>query len=69
MSRYFLSPLAESDLNNIHDYIAADNPDAALRISTHLQEACQQLARMPEMGRARDELALGLRSFPVGYLL
>lgn len=65
MNRYFLTPLAESDLNAIHDYIAADDHRVALKVTTQLQDACEKLAKMPLMGRARNELAVGWRSFPV----
>lgn len=32
MSNYFLAPKAEADLDELHAYIAFDNPDAADRL-------------------------------------
>ena len=58
--------LARADFNDIHDYIAEKDPDTALDLVTRLQLACDNLAKMPGMGRARDELAPGVRSFPMG---
>jgi toxin ParE1/3/4 len=66
MKRYRLTPEAEKDLDQISDYIANDNPQAALRLLGRIEERCQRLAEMPETGRARDELAEGLRSGIVG---
>ena len=40
-------------------------PDSALDFVTRLQLTCEQLAQMPGMGRKRDDLGKGLRSFPV----
>lgn len=66
MTRYLFSPLARQDLQNIHDYIAERDFDAALDFATRLDLACERLAKMPELGRKRDELLPRLRSFPVG---
>ena len=66
MSRYYLSPLARNDLNEIHDYIANDNPRAARRFVLSLKETCQLLARNPELGERKDDLAPSLRCFVVG---
>jgi toxin ParE1/3/4 len=59
-------PLAEKDLNDIWDYIAEDNLDQANEFLRSLNRKIVLLAETPMMGRARDELALALRSFPVG---
>lgn len=71
MSRYRLTPEAARDLDEITDHlIAADAPAAAARLVDAIEEKCQALARMPEMGRRREELATGLRSSLVGpYVL
>ncbi len=47
---------AEIDLAQILDYLAAE------RLATTRDERCQLLGHFPDMGRARDELAPGLRS-------
>lgn len=65
MKRCKFSPLARADLREIHDYIAERDADAALDFVTRLQLACESLAAMPGQGRKRDDLAPGLRSFPV----
>lgn len=59
-------PLARSDLSEIWDYIAADNETRADAFVDLIDRKIQALAGQPNMGRARDELAEGLRSFPVG---
>jgi len=59
-------PLAETDILEIWDYIADDNLAAADRWVDQLGEHFQMLATQPMMGRARDELAPGVRSFPFG---
>jgi toxin ParE1/3/4 len=40
--------------------------EAADRLLDDVQESCQLLAIQPKAGRARDEVAPQLRSFPVG---
>jgi toxin ParE1/3/4 len=63
------SNLAKSDLIEIWHFIANDSPDAADRFLSLIGQKCELIATSPEMGRRRDELALGLRSFPVGRYL
>jgi len=50
----------------IWDYIADDNPAAADRCVDQLGAQFRLLATQPMMGRARNELAADMRSFPVG---
>ncbi len=59
-------PLAEADILEIWDYIADDNPAAADRWVDQLDGQFRMLATQPKMGRARDELVPGVRSFPFG---
>ena len=59
-------PLAEADILEIWDYIADDNPAAADRWVDQLDAQFRLLATQPKMGRARNELAADVRSFPVG---
>lgn len=66
MSSYSLAPQAVQDLDEIHDFIAADNINAALRFVDLLEEKFQTISQSPEMGRRREELAPMLRSFPAG---
>jgi toxin ParE1/3/4 len=43
---------AERDLNALTDYIAEDNPQAALRIFTSIRRSVEQLGNHPHIGRA-----------------
>jgi len=66
MKPYRLTPEAARDLDEITDFIAADDPPAADRLIDTIQEKCQALAEMPGMGRPREEFAPNLRSAHVG---
>ena len=66
MPRVTRRPLAEADILEIWDYIADDSLAAADRWVDRLDEQFRLLAAQPMMGRARDELAPGVRSFPFG---
>jgi toxin ParE1/3/4 len=63
------SPLAEQDYRDIWRYIANDNPDAADRLLQRIDAKLELYASNPRMGAMRDNLAQGLRSFPVGNYL
>lgn len=70
MSRYDITAPAKDDLDEIWDYIARDNITAANQLLDQLHLKLALLAYSPGIGRPRDRLLLGLRSFPVGnYLL
>jgi toxin ParE1/3/4 len=60
------SSQAQLDIAEIALRIAQDNPTAADRWLELIDEKFRLLARMPELGRKRFELAPDLRSFPVG---
>lgn len=60
-----LSAQARADLEEIWLYIAADSPVAADRFIDRILVTCQKLARSPRIGRSREDLARGIRSFPV----
>jgi toxin ParE1/3/4 len=66
MKRYRLTPRAEKDLDEISDYIAADDPVAASRFIDKIEAKCQALAQSPGIGRTRAELGPNLRSSHVG---
>jgi len=66
MKRYQLSGPAQRDLREIGGYIAQDNTAAALRFLELLRAKCESLGEMPGMGREREELGAGLRSFAAG---
>jgi toxin ParE1/3/4 len=59
-------PLAEADILEIWDYIADDSVAAADRWLDELDAKFNLLATQPMMGRVRDELEPGMRSFPFG---
>ena len=70
MGRIVRSPDAKRDTTQIWVYIAEDNFDAADRLIDLFDEKLNLLAEYPGLGQQRDDLAPGLRSFPVGkYLL
>jgi toxin ParE1/3/4 len=60
-----LSHLADGDLDEIRDYIQAQNPRAANELVDKLFDALESLADAPELGERREDLALGIRSFVV----
>ncbi|MFV0370905.1 MAG: type II toxin-antitoxin system RelE/ParE family toxin [Azonexus sp.] len=45
------TPEAEQDRTDIWDYIAADNPGAAVRMDTLFSDAADRLAKHPKMGK------------------
>ena len=59
---------AEEDLIDIWSYIGRHNPMAADRLLDALDGTSQSLARNPQMGRARDDIAAGLRYFPLATI-
>jgi toxin ParE1/3/4 len=61
-----LTPRAYADLGEIWVFIAADNPDQADAFIDLIDAKFQNLSHQPGLGRRRDELVTGLRSFPVG---
>ena len=63
---YRVSDRAIADLDEIWSYIARDNPGAADTFTTALFLKFSKIAEFPEMGRRRDELSHGIRSFSVG---
>ena len=65
-SRLRRTARAENDLIEIWAYIARDNPPAADRLLDLLDEKSRVLVKNPKMGAARDDIATGVRHFPVG---
>lgn len=63
MSSGRFSDAAAADLLELWLTIAEDNPVAADNALDAINAAVSLLASQPEMGRARSELADGLRSF------
>ncbi len=66
MSRFQLARLAQTDLAEIHAYIARDKLAAAQRQLSVFFDRFQLLARRPLLGEVRDDLSPGLRTFAMG---
>jgi toxin ParE1/3/4 len=68
MKRIRVSALAGRDLGDIWFYVATNS--GSYEIADHLVESITEtfplFARAPEAGTRRDEVAPGLRGFPVG---
>ena len=56
MSKFVLHPEAYADLDEIWEYIAADNLDAAARVLDEIYQAVTSLARFPHQGHSRPDL-------------
>ena len=71
MSGFVLHPEALADLEEIWEFIAADNLEAADRVLDEIRVAMQSLASFPLMGHIRADLASRpLRFHPVqDYLI
>jgi antitoxin ParD1/3/4/toxin ParE1/3/4 len=57
MNDFILSPQAFRDIDEIWEFIAEDNLDAADRVRDEIFTACEKLAEMPGMGHLREDLA------------
>jgi plasmid stabilization system protein ParE len=73
MSGFVLHPDALTDLNEIWEFIAADNPDAADRVLEEIFEAIRALVPYPQLGHSRSDLTSRplrfqtVRSFIIAY--
>lgn len=54
---------AKRDIREILAYLNEQSPAAADRFNRVFKEKTSALAQMPEMGRSREDLAIGIRSF------
>ena len=63
MSGFVLHPDALADLNEIWEFIAADNLDAADRVLDEIQETIRTLVSFPELGHGRPDLT----SYPLRF--
>jgi len=61
-----LQPRAKADLSDIWQVIAEDSDDQANAFIDLIDQKFQLLAQQSGLGLGREELAEGLRSFPVG---
>ena len=70
MPRILKRPRAKADLAEIWGYIAEDSEDRADAFIDVIDKKLSTLAENPGIGKARNELGEGVRSFPVGrYIL
>src|SRR5580698_8463812 len=73
MSGFVLHPEAYADLEEIWEYIAGDNLDAADRVREEIFETMQSLAEFPYIGRSRPDLTArplrfqSLRDYVIAY--
>jgi toxin ParE1/3/4 len=59
-------PSAESDLEDLFDYISRQSSRTrAVAYVQQLQDACLVLEEHPYIGRAREDLSVGLRSIAI----
>jgi plasmid stabilization system protein ParE len=67
---YVLSPEALQDLQDLWDFIAADNVTVADKLENELFEVFGRLAQRPRMGHTRSDLTeRDVRFWPVGSYL
>ena len=66
MKKYLITPRASKDLNEIHDYMAKNSVSRAANFIDLIEDDCKIISESPMIGRARDELFPGIRSFSVG---
>jgi toxin ParE1/3/4 len=66
MPVFFERPQAQADVDEIWLFIAQDDLARADSFVGLITERYRLLAENPLMGRDRSQLAVGLRSFPVG---
>jgi toxin ParE1/3/4 len=59
-----LTRRALADLAAIFEYIHRENPRAAQRVTTRLQQVIEQISEFPEMGQRAD--LEGIRRMPAG---
>ena len=56
MNTYFLSAIAEQDIDDIVSYLAKENSTAALKLLDSLYDAMNMLASNPLLGHKREDL-------------
>ena len=67
MKGFILTPRAKQDVNDIWDYIANDNIEAADRVLDALDNAVIKLAKNPGIGHWRDEMTDKRHRFVLVY--
>jgi toxin ParE1/3/4 len=67
--RLRFSRLAETDIEDIGDFIARDNPQRAVTFIQNLRMRCRHLAVLPGSAPSRDDLGEGVRMSVFGRYL
>ena len=73
MTGYRFHPEAETDLDEIWEYIAAENVNAADRVSAEIRQALDNLVPFPHTGHRRPDLTsrplrfIRVRDYLVAY--
>lgn len=62
--RLILTDTAKSDLKDIYEYIAIENPNVAVSFIQDMSEKLEDLANTGVTGSRRDWVSTGLRAFP-----
>jgi len=57
MGTYSFSDAAIADLEKICDYLALNNPDAAIALFEKIRQKCKTVAQFPNMGKNYNRLA------------
>ena len=65
MNRYRFSRQAEQDLEDIWVYLTQQNELLADQQIAQLLNRLPMLSQFPDMGKQREDLLVGLKSFPV----
>ena len=74
MPGFVLHPEAYTDLNEIWEYIAADNRDAADRVLEEIYQTVRSLATFPHQGHTRPDLTTkplrfqSVRDYVIAYV-
>ena len=67
MAEYRFRPKARADIDGVWHYtVRTRGGPHARRSLAAIRDACAELANRPALGKGRDELRPGLRSFPSG---
>ncbi len=69
MPQLIFSPQFRIEADKAWDYLAEYSVTRANAFIIEVSETLDQLAAYPRMGRSREEIMQGMRSFPVGRYL
>lgn len=67
--RCIFSDLAATDLEEIGDYIARENPNRAISFIREIRQRCEKIVSFPEAAELHPEYGEGIRMIPVGRYL